>query len=196
VGRGKRLSTGNQIVDYVLGNWQLNGVFTWRNGQPFNVEDSNDAANTGAGRERAEVVGNIRNAPHTQAEWFNTSGYAFPALYTYGNGYTNDQQDQRWINLDSSVIRSLPIWREKPFQFRAEAFNLKPSDLWPAGQRCQQPEEFRADRHQPGKHEPAIAVQRQDRLLIEGLGAALDEAGRSARITEQTFYRWRRSMAV
>jgi len=37
---------------------------------------------------------------------------------------TNTQQDQRWINLDSSVIRSFPIWHEKQFQFRAEAFNL------------------------------------------------------------------------
>jgi Carboxypeptidase regulatory-like domain len=124
VGQGQRFSTGNRIGDYILGNWQLNSVFTWRNGQPFNVEDSNDAANTGAGQERAEVVGNIHNGPHTQAEWFNTSGYALPALYTYGNGYTNDQQEQRWINLDSSVIRSFPIWREKQFQFRAEAFNL------------------------------------------------------------------------
>jgi hypothetical protein len=124
VGPGKKFSTGNRIGDYILGNWQVNGVFTWRNGQPFNVYDGNDAANTGAGQERAEVVGNIRNGPHTQSEWFKTSGYAAPAQFTYGNGYTNDQQDQRWINLDSSVIRSFPIWREKQFQFRAEAFNL------------------------------------------------------------------------
>ena len=124
VGPGKRFSTGNRFGDYILGNWQVNNIFTWRNGQNFNVEDSNDAANTGAGQERAEVVGSIRNGPHTQAQWFNTTGYALPALYTYGNGYTNDQQDQRWINLDSSVIRSFPIWREKQFQFRAEAFNL------------------------------------------------------------------------
>jgi Carboxypeptidase regulatory-like domain len=124
VGPGKRFSTGNRVTDYILGNWQINSIFTWRNGQNFNVSDSFDAANTGAGQERAEVVGNIRHGPHTRAEWFTTSGYAAPALYTYGNSYTNDQQAQRWINLDSSVIRSFPIWREKQFQFRAEAFNL------------------------------------------------------------------------
>ena len=124
VGRGKRFSTGNRIGDYILGNWQINGIFTWRNGQNFNVSDSFDAANTGAGQERPNVVGNIRNGPHTRGEWFNTSGYAAPALYTYGNSYTNDQQAQRWINVDSSVIRSFPIWRETTFQFRAEAYNL------------------------------------------------------------------------
>ncbi len=124
VGPGKSLSTGNRVGDYILGNWQINGIFTWRNGQPFNVSDSFDAANTGAGQQRPNVVGRIHNGPHTQGEWFNTSGYAAPALYTYGNSYTNDQQEQRWINLDSSVIRSFPIWREKQFQFRAEAYNL------------------------------------------------------------------------
>jgi hypothetical protein len=126
VGAGKRFSTGNHVWDYVLGNWQLNEIFTWRNGQNFTVLDSQDVANTGnsASYERANIVGDTHKNPHTKAEWFNTSAYQAPAQYTYGNGGTNTQQDQRWINLDSSVIRSFPIWHEKQFQFRAEAFNL------------------------------------------------------------------------
>lgn len=128
VGPGKRFSTGNRIGDYILGNWQLNGIFTWRNGQNFTVYDSADVANIGAGTsetyERANVVGDVHRNPHTQGEWFNTAAYAVPQQFTYGNGGTNTQQDQRWINLDSSVIRSFPIWHEKQFQFRAEAFNL------------------------------------------------------------------------
>jgi hypothetical protein len=126
VGPGKRFSTGNRLADYVLGNWQISPVFTWRDGQDFTVVDSADVANTGNGNnyERANVVGNIKKGPKTQAEWFNTSAYAVPAQFTYGNGGTNSQRDQRWINLDASVIRSFPIWREKQFQFRAESFNL------------------------------------------------------------------------
>jgi hypothetical protein len=126
VGPGKRFSTGNRFADYVLGNWQISPVFTWRDGQDFTVVDSQDVANTGNGNnyERANVVGNIGKGPKTQAEWFNTAAYAVPAQYTYGNGGTNTQRDQRWINLDASVIRSFPIWREKQFQFRAESFNL------------------------------------------------------------------------
>jgi hypothetical protein len=126
VGPGKRFSTGNRVTDYILGNWQINSVFTWRDGQNFTVVDSADVANTGNGNnyERANVVGNIHSGPKTRAKWFNTAAYAVPAQYTYGNGGTNTQRDQRWINLDASVIRSFPIWREKEFQFRAESFNL------------------------------------------------------------------------
>jgi hypothetical protein len=126
VGQGARFSTGNRLIDYILGNWQINSIFTWRDGQNFTVLDETDQANTGnsGSYERANVVGDIHNGPKTQAEWFPTAAYAVPALYTYGNGGTNTQRDQRWINLDSSVIRSFPIWHEKQFQFRAEAFNL------------------------------------------------------------------------
>ncbi|MFZ0744709.1 MAG: carboxypeptidase regulatory-like domain-containing protein [Terracidiphilus sp.] len=126
VGQGARFSTGNRMFDYILGNWQLNGIFTWRDGQNFTVLDETDQANTGnsGSYERANVVGNIHSGPKTQAEWFNTAAYAVPALYTYGNGGTNTQRDQRWINFDSSIIRSFPIWHEKRFEFRAEAFNL------------------------------------------------------------------------
>ena len=126
VGHGQRFSTGSRIGDYILGNWQINNIFTWRNGQNFTVVDSQDVANTGNGNnyERANVVGNIHRNPHTKAEWFNTAAYQAPANFTYGNGGTNTQQDQRWINLDTSIIRSFPIWREKKFEFRAEAFNL------------------------------------------------------------------------
>ena len=94
MGPGKRFSTGNRVADYILGNWQINSVFTWRNGQPFNVSDSSDAANTG--------VGTTTNAP----TWLETSitgpipkrngstrqAMRSPAQYTYGNSYTNDQR--------------------------------------------------------------------------------------------------------
>jgi len=126
VGPGKRFSTGNRIGDYILGNWQINPIFTWRNGQDFTVVDSNDVANTGNGNnyERANQVGDPNGGPKTLGEWFNTAAWAIPAKYTYGNGGRNTMQYQRWINLDSSVIRSFPIWREKRFEFRADAFNL------------------------------------------------------------------------
>jgi hypothetical protein len=126
VGPGKRFSTGNRISDYILGNWQISPIFTWRNGQDFTVVDSNDVANTGNGNnyERANQVGDPHTSNHTKAEWFNTAAWAIPAKFTYGDGGRNTMQDQRWINLDTTVIRSFPIWHEKRFEFRADAFNL------------------------------------------------------------------------
>jgi len=126
VGPGQRFSTGNRIGDYVLGNWQLNNIFTWRDGQDFTANDSNDVANTGNGNsyERAKVVGDPHLSSRTRLEWFNVKAFEAPAAGTFGDSYRNALRDQRWINIDSSVIRSFPIWHEKRFEFRAEAFNL------------------------------------------------------------------------
>ena len=124
IGHGKRFSTNNKVVDYVLGNWQINNIFTWRNGQPFTAGDGTDRANIGGGSQRANQVGNPHLGSKNVNEWFNTSAFALPPLYTFGNAGRNTLQAQRWINLDSSVIRSFPIWHEKKFEFRAEAFNI------------------------------------------------------------------------
>ena len=125
IGKGKSFSTGNRFADYALGNWQLNSIFTFRNGQPYTVTDSADIANIGnTGYERANQVGNPNLSNKTKAEWFNTAAFAIPAQYTYGNGGRNTLQAQRWINLDLSVIRSFPIKEQFHFEFRAESFNL------------------------------------------------------------------------
>ncbi|MEA2544277.1 MAG: hypothetical protein QOH35_5643, partial [Acidobacteriaceae bacterium] len=125
VGSGKRFSTGNRFADYVVGNWQINNIFTWRNGQNFTVTDGNDVANIGiTGYERANQVGNPSLSHRTPAKWFNTAAFAVPPQYTFGNVGRNSLQAQRLINLDTSVIRSFPFWREKRIEFRAEAFNI------------------------------------------------------------------------
>jgi hypothetical protein len=125
IGKGKSFSTGNRFADYALGNWQINSIFTWRNGQDYTVTDSADIANIGnTGYERANQVGNPNLSNKTKTEWFNTAAFAIPAQYTYGNGGRNTLQAQRWINLDTSVIRSFPIREQLRFEFRAEGFNI------------------------------------------------------------------------
>ena len=124
VGPGKRFSTGSKVFDYVLGNWQSNNIFTWRDGQPFTATDGTDRANIGGGSQRANLVGNPHLSNRSAGEWFNVDAFALPPLYTFGDAYRNNLQAQRYINLDTSVIRSFPFWHEKSFEFRAEAFNI------------------------------------------------------------------------
>ena len=137
VGRGKRFSTGSHAVDYIVGNWQLNGILAVRSGQRYSVTDTNgDPANTGnvgwAGYEQANLVGDPNSgscpsggAVHTQRCWFNTSAFATPALGTFGNLRPDPFQAQRYWNVDFSVFRGFPVWSEgRKLEFRAEAFNL------------------------------------------------------------------------
>jgi len=136
VGQGKRYSTGNHAVDYVIGGWQTNGILTVRSGQRYSVTDGEDQANTGntgwAGYEQANLVGdpNAGSCPngahvHTAGCWFNTSAFAKPARGSFGNLRPDPFQGQRYWNVDFSVFRQFPLWSERRrLEFRAEAFNL------------------------------------------------------------------------
>ena len=43
-GRGKRLTTNNNVVDHI-GGWQFNGIMALRNGIPYHVTVPGDIAN-------------------------------------------------------------------------------------------------------------------------------------------------------
>ena len=131
VGQGKTFSTGNRILDYVLGNWQANSIFLAHSGIPFFPRISSDIANTGNYSatnnpyEAADLVGNPNSIQHrTPAKWFNTAAYAAPPLYTFGTTPRNSLRGPGYWNLDGSLFRLFPIGEHRQFEFRAEAFNL------------------------------------------------------------------------
>jgi len=47
LGANKRYATSNHVVDAVIGNWQVNSIFTIRSGQAYSVTDGEDQPNTG-----------------------------------------------------------------------------------------------------------------------------------------------------
>jgi hypothetical protein len=126
VGTGKRFSTGNRLVDYIVGNWQINNIFTAHSGLPFSVYISSDIANTGNGGnyENMNLVGNPRLSKQTPGEWFNTAAYAVPAGFTYGDSGRNSLRQAASWNLDSSVFRLFPLGESRTFEIRGEAFNV------------------------------------------------------------------------
>src|SRR5439155_23275191 len=79
-GTGKRFSSGNRAVDYVLGNWQVNTIFVARSGQVYNVYVGSDVANTGnvgwTQYERANLVGDAGKVPDKSwNHYINTAAF-------------------------------------------------------------------------------------------------------------------------
>ncbi len=136
VGHG-RYSTKNGVLDYILGNWQINNIFTARSGVPFNVYwGASDLANTGnvswAQYDRANLVGDPHSGSCANGGTvgsvnciFNTSAFAVPAQFTFGNSGRDAFRSPSFWNLDTSIFRQFPFWGEgRRIEFRAEAFNL------------------------------------------------------------------------
>jgi outer membrane receptor protein involved in Fe transport len=130
IGKGRRWSTGSRPLDYVLGNWQLNGIVYLSTGQPFYVGTYDDLANTGNVNERASRLAGVSPfankggaAPDGGLYWLNTNAFAWPAAYTFGTEGRNDLRMDWTRNFDLSLFRSFPFGESKRLEFRAEAFN-------------------------------------------------------------------------
>jgi Carboxypeptidase regulatory-like domain/TonB dependent receptor len=124
-GTGKEFSSGNKIVDVVLGNWQWNGIADIRSGEPINLTVNGDIANTGNfGYERPDVVGNYHNFHGTKAEWFNTKAFAAPQPFTFGDAGRDLLRTQFVHIFNMGLFKQIPIHEGIYGELRAEAYNV------------------------------------------------------------------------
>jgi len=109
----------------LLGDWQAGGNFTAQSGAPFTVNIASDQANIGAGpAQRPNISGDPNRGPQTPAQWFDTSVFSLPALYTFGNAPRNALIGPGLQEFDLSLQKEIAITEASKLQFRAEAYNL------------------------------------------------------------------------
>jgi hypothetical protein len=109
----------------LFGQWQAGGNFAAQSGAPFTVNISSDQANIGAGpAQRPNVSGNPNDGPKTPQQWFNTSVFSLPALYTFGNAPRNAVIGPGLQEFDLSLQKDIQLREATKLQFRAEAYNL------------------------------------------------------------------------
>ena len=134
-GKGKPLASGSSVLDYIIGNWQTNGILSLHSGIPYTLGVSGDIANTGNSNsagfyERLNVVGDPHLDNPSTGQWFNVKAFASPAAFTFGNMGRNTLRSDWGKNLDLSLFREFPIREGVNLQFRAESFNLTNTPVW------------------------------------------------------------------
>jgi hypothetical protein len=112
-------------VEAVLGQWQAGGNFTAQSGAPFTVNIASDQANIGAGpAQRPNISADPNSGPRTPSQWFDTSVYSLPALFSLGNAPRNSVIGPGLQEFDFSLEKEVPLRERVRLQFRAEAYNL------------------------------------------------------------------------
>jgi hypothetical protein len=112
---------------HIAGGWSISTVMTLQSGAPITVQTQTNSTNANAaGAQRADVLRDP-NLPVDQRKverWFDTTAFAQPALYTFGNqGIGLIRADGR-ININCSLLRNFAVGERKQLQFRGEFFNL------------------------------------------------------------------------
>jgi len=123
--------TGTQHMNHglagqILGNWAINGVFTWASGTPFSVY----ADPLFYGGANATVLANMNgqvqytNQMGLNQPFFNTSGFAAPAAGSFGNQSRNSLRGPGIRNYNLSLFKTFAFMEHYKFEIRGEAFNL------------------------------------------------------------------------
>jgi carboxypeptidase family protein len=116
----------------VLAGWQANSIITFQTGMPMNITIPNGNANVDEkGSERPNYVhaGSATCSTgfyiqHPKTSCIDTTAYAEPAKYTFGNLHRNDIYGPGYNNVDFSLFKDIGIHEDVNLQLRLEAFNV------------------------------------------------------------------------
>lgn len=126
-GRGKRFGSGNSSgLNYVIGNWELQGITTISSGTWFTVTDGNGNFANSDGQQRPDAVygQSPSGKPCVAGTFFNTCAFTDPPLGSFGNVGINTLEGPGVNNWDLSAIKVFPVGEKRRVEFRAEAFNI------------------------------------------------------------------------
>jgi Carboxypeptidase regulatory-like domain/TonB dependent receptor len=114
------------VTRFLLGGWQVNGIYLFETGRPFSIAAGGDIANTGSPNQRADRLadGRLPSSERTLQRWFDTSAFARPQLYTYGNSGRHILDGPNTNTIDFGAVKNFAFAERHNVQFRAEFFSL------------------------------------------------------------------------
>jgi hypothetical protein len=124
-GQGKPWAQSG-VANWVLGGWQLNGLWTWESGLPLDITISATSLNAPGNGNRPNVNGPVqifgRIGPGQL--YFDTAAFSAPPSNTLGNVGRNVLHGPHLFDIDLSVFRKFRVTERVRLEFRAESYNL------------------------------------------------------------------------
>jgi hypothetical protein len=123
VGRAKQ---PRGLVGALASDWSVATVMTLQSGMPIAITQSNSLGYAGYTTQRPNLVGDPtlpadqRNKDH----WFNTAAFATANQFSLGSASRNPVRGPSYRDVDLSLIRRVPVGRDRAVELRAEIFNL------------------------------------------------------------------------
>jgi hypothetical protein len=147
-GKGQRfLGSAGNLVDKIVSGWQISGITTFQNGQPFSVTYTAPGTPSGQVSGRANRVNGVALYPanKTKQQWFNPAAFTAPpcvnaagnpvacssfvaggpAVYgTYGNSGYDMLRGPRFQDWDMNLQKNILFAKRYNVQLRADSFNV------------------------------------------------------------------------
>jgi len=125
--------SGNKAARAVLGDWQVNGIFSAVSGTPFTIFASGADLNMPGNAQTANLNGTYKViGEHGDAGfYFDPTAFSQPTGTNLGNTGRNQFRGPGYWNQDLSLFRAFPVGGGgKRVEFRTEFFNLFNHARW------------------------------------------------------------------
>ena len=132
IGRGRKvLAQSGRIIDAVLGGWTVSGISKYQTGAPSSVTFLVPGGYIGWQGGRADLVPGMdiyAGQQHSHdvingVQWFNTTAFAPPPPWHYGNSERNKLYGPGLWNWDIGIRKSFSVQEASHFQFRVDFLN-------------------------------------------------------------------------
>lgn len=129
-GSHRRFDLGSGLLNRTLGGWSTSLIYEARCGSPFGIIENNGTAiYPTAATVRFNAVAAYQENPNWRnnvlgESFFNTSSFAAPPLYTFGNTGRTVASGPGAIIADLSILKNFQIGETQRLQFRVEALNF------------------------------------------------------------------------
>ena len=117
----------NGLLKSAFGGWKLGLLETWMSGPPFTVFTSSNATNAfSAGPQRPNLLRKpeLPKSERTVARWFDTTAFAAPAQFTFGNSPRSVLRGSPLFTTDLTLEKSFQLTESVKFDLRSEFYNL------------------------------------------------------------------------
>jgi outer membrane receptor protein involved in Fe transport len=103
-------------------DWTVSGIYTWRSGRPFTVNQSNN--NVGQNMTGLPNVVGDTKGPETVEQWFNTAAFQAVPSGTFGNEKRNRLRGPDWADFSMAVQRRIGLGPRVGLSLRWDIFNV------------------------------------------------------------------------
>lgn len=122
--KGRWLRSG--AGKWLLGGWQINGIFSSRTGNPLDISADESGLDAPGNGNRPDVSGKpkILGGVGSGQKWLEVGGFSDPAPLKFGNVGRDILNGPGLVNLDFSIFRKFPLREGMSLDLRVESFNF------------------------------------------------------------------------
>ncbi len=127
-----RGGSGMKAARALLGDWQVNGIYSAVSGTPFTVTASSADLNMPGNPQTANLTGSysVLGKHGDAGQYFDPKAFSQPSGTTLGNTGRNQFRGPGYWNLDFSLFRGVPFGGDRRAEFRVEFFNMANHPKW------------------------------------------------------------------